>query len=40
MAIRAFLFVLSCLAAATCRGATFSSLQQTLIVTASPQPAQ
>ncbi|EYU17760.1 hypothetical protein ABFS82_04G176100 [Erythranthe guttata] len=40
MAIRAFLIVLSCLAAATCRGATFSSLQQTLIVTASPQPAQ
>ncbi|KAK4427073.1 High-affinity nitrate transporter 3.1 [Sesamum alatum] len=42
MAIRGFLlasFLLSCLAA-TCHGVTFSSLQDTLIVTASPQPGQ
>ncbi|KAL0385147.1 UNVERIFIED_CONTAM: High-affinity nitrate transporter 3.1 [Sesamum radiatum] len=42
MAFRGFLlalFLLSCLAA-TCSGVTFSSLQDTLIVTASPQPGQ
>ncbi|KAL0335781.1 UNVERIFIED_CONTAM: High-affinity nitrate transporter 3.1 [Sesamum radiatum] len=42
MAFRGFLlalFLLSCLVA-TCCGVTFSSLQDTLIVTASPQPRQ